>query len=340
MLELRAIEHGYDSQPVLRSIDLVVAQGEIMCLLGPSGCGKTTLLRLIAGLETPRHGDILLHGRSIVRTPAHRRGFGLMFQDFALFPHMNVEQNIRFGLRMQGVNRPAADRRVREALALVDLVGFEKRGVAQLSGGEKQRVALARSLAPQPQLLMLDEPLGSLDAGLRERLMIDVRTIIKKLKLTAIYVTHDQAEAFAVADRIALMHAGRIEVVGAPAELYGNPETVFAAQFLGMTNLLPVDGQRNGQLETPFGTFTIRQDASALLVHPDGIHIIDDDDVSGVKGIVETVIYTGDASQLVVRVNERCALRFRTPARSSNSLHVGQPLRLQIDPSRVLPLRG
>ncbi|MFQ3565492.1 MAG: ABC transporter ATP-binding protein [Aggregatilineales bacterium] len=338
MLELRAIEHRYDSQPVLRSIDLVVAQGEIMCLLGPSGCGKTTLLRLIAGLEMPDHGDILLHGRSIVRTPVHKRGFGLMFQDFALFPHMNVEQNVRFGLRMQGANQLDADERVREALALVDLKGFERRGVAQLSGGEKQRVALARSLAPRPQLLMLDEPLGSLDAGLRERLMIDVRTIIKKLNLTVIYVTHDQAEAFAVADRIALMNAGHIEVVGAPAALYQNPETVFAAQFLGMTNLLSVEGQHDGQLDTPFGTFTIGQDAAALLVHPDGIHIIDD--ATGVDGIVETAIYTGDAYQLVVRINERCMLRFRAPARSLNSLHVGQPLRLQIDPSRVLPLRG
>lgn len=340
MLELRAIEHGYDSQPVLRSIDLAVVQGEIMCLLGPSGCGKTTLLRLIAGLETPRHGDILLHGRSIVRIPAHRRGFGLMFQDFALFPHMNVEQNVRFGLRMQGVSRPDADKLVREVLALVDLAGFEKRGVAQLSGGEKQRVALARSLAPQPQLLMLDEPLGSLDAGLRERLMVDVRTIIKKLKLTSIYVTHDQAEAFAIADRIALMNAGRIEVIGAPAALYRNPETVFAAQFLGMTNLLPAEGRRDGQIETPFGTFAIHQDTAALLVHPDGIRIVDDAADIGINGIVETTMYTGDAHQLVVRINERCALRFRTPAHSLNSLHVGQPLRLQIDPSRVLPLRG
>jgi ABC-type Fe3+/spermidine/putrescine transport system ATPase subunit len=211
MLEVRDVELAFGDLPVLRGVSLEAAEGEIVCLLGPSGCGKTTLLRVIAGLEVPERGDVIFDGRSVRDVPVHRRGFGLMFQDFALFPHLDVARNAAFGLRMMGIPAAERQRRVQEVLSLVGLAGFERRDVAKLSGGEKQRVALARSLAPNPRLLMLDEPLGSLDAALRERLVIEIREIIKQVGRAALYVTHDQHEAFAIADRIIIMNEGRFE---------------------------------------------------------------------------------------------------------------------------------
>jgi ABC-type Fe3+/spermidine/putrescine transport system ATPase subunit len=253
MLNVEAIEKQFDNKPVLRGVSLALASGEIVALLGPSGSGKTTLLRIIAGLERADHGRLRLDGRDLTTIPVHRRGFGFVFQDFALFPHKDVAANVAFGLRM--LKWPAAQvkRRVEEVLALVGLAGFGDRPVHQLSGGEQQRVALARALAPAPRLLLLDEPLGSLDRALRERLMLDLRAILKQpiplndqlpitnnqsTSITAIYVTHDQAEAFAVADRVLVMNDGRIEQAGAPVELYRRPATPFVARFLGMENLL------------------------------------------------------------------------------------------------------
>ena len=197
-----------------------VASSEIVCLLGPSGCGKTTLLNIIAGLEQPESGQVLVEGQDIAGTPVHRRGFGLMFQDLALFPHKNVRDNVAFGLRMANLAPQAIDLRVREVLELVGLAGFEQRDVNQLSGGEQQRVALARSLAPRPRLLMLDEPLSSLDRALRERLMNELRDILTRVGQTAIYVTHDQQEAFALADRVVILNAGRVAQIGTPQQVY------------------------------------------------------------------------------------------------------------------------
>jgi len=237
-LRIDGIRKAFDDTPVLHDVSLDVVRGEIVCLLGPSGCGKTTLLRIIAGLESPDAGRILLEGEDITRTPSHRRDFGLMFQDYVLFPHMTVGQNIAFGLRMHGWSEESIRPRVTELLELVALPGYEDRPVYELSGGEQQRVALARSLAPNPRLLMLDEPLGALDRTLRDQLLIELRDILKHLGQTAIYVTHDQMEAFAVADRVVLMREGRIEQVGTPEALYRRPVSPFAARFLGMTNIL------------------------------------------------------------------------------------------------------
>ncbi len=275
MLELRGITRSFDGVPVLRGIELDIAQGEIVCLLGPSGCGKTTLLRIVAGLEQADSGDVRLDGQSIRDVPVHRRDFGLMFQDFALFPHLDVAGNVAFGLRMRGVSREEQAVRIREALALVGLSGFDQRDVTQLSGGERQRVALARSLAPGPRLLMLDEPMGSLDAALRDRLVVELREIVKRVGLTAIYVTHDQAEAYAIADRVAVMNAGRIEQVGPPQVIYERPLTTFVARFLGLNNIVPVERVEAGRAQTTLGSFAVTAPTEALLLHPDGLTLAD-----------------------------------------------------------------
>jgi ABC-type Fe3+/spermidine/putrescine transport system ATPase subunit len=245
VLKVSHIFKAYPDLPVLHDVSFDVPQGEIMCLLGPSGAGKSTLLRIVAGLERQDAGRVSFDGQDLAHLPVHERRFGLMFQDFALFPHKDVFGNVAFGLRMEG--RPAAEinRRVDDALALVRLAGYERRRVTELSGGEQQRVALARSLAPDPRLLMLDEPLGSLDRTLREQLMNELPSILKEVGLTALYVTHDQGEAFAIADRVLIMRprldlgqGGHIEQAGTPQEVYRQPATRFVAEFLGFHNLV------------------------------------------------------------------------------------------------------
>jgi ABC-type Fe3+/spermidine/putrescine transport system ATPase subunit len=214
LLEICHLCKSYPDGWTLQGVNFVVAAGELLCLLGPSGCGKTTLLRLIAGLETPDDGRVLVNGEDVTPVPPHMRGFGLMFQEYALFPHKDVFGNVAFGLRMQRLSHEAVAGQVAEALALVGLGGFEHRDVSQLSGGERQRVALARSLAPRPRLLMLDEPLGALDRTLRERLLGELPGILRRAGVTAITVTHDQEEAFALSDRVVVMRAGRVVQVG------------------------------------------------------------------------------------------------------------------------------
>lgn len=249
------IHKKFDETPALAGVSFELARGQILCLLGPSGCGKTTLLRIIAGLERPDRGRILFEGRDIGGVPPHKRDFGLMFQEFALFPHKTVGENIAFGLQMQ--HHQALAGRVEAMLALVGLAGFANRDTNSLSGGERQRVALARSLAPRPRLLMLDEPLGALDRALRDRLMLEIRQILKQVGLTAIYVTHDQTEAFGVADRVIVMNEGRIEQAATPPQLYHRPATPFVARFLGFTNLLEATCRDEGQLETGLGQWPV-----------------------------------------------------------------------------------
>jgi len=273
MLEITGLSKQFDGQPALRGVDLTVAAGEVVALLGASGSGKTTLLRIIAGLEQADTGQLLLDGRVLSQIPVHRRQFGLVFQDYALFPHKNVRDNIAFGLRMARWPADKIAARVTAVLQLVGLAGFEEREVYNLSGGEQQRVALARSLAPAPRLLLLDEPLGSLDRALRERLTLDLHRILRGIgpggrddealaALTAIYVTHDQGEAFAVADRVVLLRAGQVEQIGRPVELYRRPATPYVARFLGMENLLvgEVAAVEPLTISTPHGRWLVTAD--------------------------------------------------------------------------------
>ncbi len=242
-LEITNLHKAYGRSAVLQGIEFELQPGQISALLGPSGCGKSTLLNLVAGLDTPDQGTIAWDGANLAGVPAHLRSFGLMFQDYALYPHLNVFDNIAFGLRFAPPERrlrapEALQQRVSEALELVGLQSFERRDVLSLSGGEQQRVALARSLAPRPRFLMLDEPLGALDHTLRERLIGELRSILRRLHQTALYVTHDQGEAFALADQVVLLNQGRVAQRGAPFEIYQHPASPFVASFLGMNNFL------------------------------------------------------------------------------------------------------
>lgn len=350
LLEVRRICKRFDHTPALEEVSLRVDEGEILCLLGPSGCGKTTLLRIIAGLEHADRGQVLFEEQDISAVPPHRRDFGMMFQEFALFPHKNVFENVAFGLRTHRLREEALARRAREMLALVGLAGFEGRDVNALSGGERQRVALARSLAPSPRLLMLDEPLGSLDRALRERLMLELRRILKQVGVTAIYVTHDQTEAFAIADRIAVLDRGRVEQVARPQELYHRPATPFVARFLGFHNLLAGRVVAPGQVETALGVLRPAEDragpgeAVTVLLRPDGATLLTGDGAPPpgstlIPGVVQDRTFRGRHYRLGLQAEAGPRLVFdlagETPPPGSN-----QPVRLALHPGAIVLLAG
>jgi thiamine transport system ATP-binding protein len=237
MLDIDGLVVAFDGKRALDEADLRVQDGETLSVLGPSGCGKSTLLRTVAGLEEPQAGAVRVDGRDLRGVPPHRRGVGLMFQDGALFPHRDVAGNVAFGLRMERAPQAEIDARVAELLDLVGLAGTERREIGTLSGGERQRVALARALAPRPSVLLLDEPLASLDGPLRERLLADLEALFARLEPTVLHVTHDVGEAFALADRVAVMREGRIVQVADPEALWANPVDEWVARFLGLRNL-------------------------------------------------------------------------------------------------------
>jgi ABC-type Fe3+/spermidine/putrescine transport system ATPase subunit len=239
LLSIRELTKSFGGQVVLAGVSLDVEEGEILVLLGPSGSGKTTLLRSIAGFERPDSGDLLLEGEEIADLAPAQRKFGMVFQHFALFPHLSVGRNVSFGLETRGLRSEERDERVREMLALVDLAGFEDRRVDEISGGQQQRVAVARALAPRPRLLLLDEPLSNLDPELRERTRRELKAAIRRVGISAVWVTHEQQEAFDVGDRVAVLSAGRLDQVGPPEELYLRPTSPFVARFVGRASFLP-----------------------------------------------------------------------------------------------------
>jgi ABC-type Fe3+/spermidine/putrescine transport system ATPase subunit len=264
MLELRDIYKSYENNPLLRGISLKLSAGETICLLGASGSGKSTILRMIAGLELPDSGKILWDGIDLASTPPHLRDFGLVFQDYALFPHLDVFDNVAFGLRMKSWVKEEIENRVKEVLGLVDMREFDRRNITDLSGGEQQRVALARAIAPGPRLLMFDEPLGALDRALRDELLFQVRRILPQTQIPAIYVTHDQDEAFTIADRILMLHNGQIVRQGTPTEVWTSPDSAWAAEFLGLGNVIEGTCQSRivkltgWNVDTAFGLFGVK----------------------------------------------------------------------------------
>ena len=350
LLELRRIEKAYEGQLLLRGFSLEVAAGETVCLLGPSGSGKSTLLRIVAGLELPDGGQVFWEGQDLAAVPPHRRGFGLMFQDFALFPHRNVAENVAFGLRMQGVARTEIATRVHEALDRVNLLSFSQRRVTDLSGGEQQRVALARALAPRPRLLMLDEPLGALDRSLREQLSQELRRILHETRIPAIYVTHDQEEAFTIADRLVLLHEGQMVQAGTPDEVYNRPVSTWAARFFGLGNLTEgrVAALDPLRIETPLGMFRSNSCPTVhsvgqrvvVLLRPAASRLPDVGEAAATAGdnrltgrVIDSV-FRGEGFRVTLRCAGDAELYFHLPNRAA----VGEVIRLEMRPESVLCL--
>ncbi|MFO1540346.1 MAG: ABC transporter ATP-binding protein [Chloroflexota bacterium] len=356
MLVLAGVAARYGPREVVRDIDLSVPAGQVVSLLGPSGSGKTTLLRLVAGLERPSAGRILLAGRDLADVPVHARGIGLMFQDYALFPHRDIGGNVGFGLRMAGWDAERIRARVAEVLALVGLPGTERRPVAQLSGGEQQRVALARAIAPNPRLLMLDEPMGSLDRALRERLPDELAALFRALSLTVLYVTHDQDEALRVADRIVLLAGGRIEADGTPEALWSAPPTVFAATFLGFRAIghgtiedgllrgpwgpipllpgQPAGGAADDAARAAVAAAVARGTPVPFLLRPDALRL---DAAGALAGSVAARRFRGDHVLVTVRFAD--APDLEVEVRGGALPAPGAAVRVAIDPAGLVPLR-
>jgi putative spermidine/putrescine transport system ATP-binding protein len=313
-LSIRGLTKRFEGTVAVDGLSLDVARGEILALLGPSGSGKTTSLRLLAGFETPDGGAIVVDGEDVTRhSPAARR-FGMVFQHYALFPHLNVAANVAFGLRVKGED---AARRVREVLEMVDLAGYEPRAVAALSGGQQQRVALARSLAPAPRILLLDEPLSNLDPALRERTRRELRRAIRHVAITTVFVTHEQEEAFDLGDRVAVLSGGRLEQVGTADELYDEPASPFVASFVGRTAELP--GERVGG-----------RAGTVALVRPEAMRFVANSDAP-LEGVVTERRFVGAQAYFTVDGGGGMLFEVQAPLKA---VQVGQRVRVAVD--RVL----
>jgi ABC-type Fe3+/spermidine/putrescine transport system ATPase subunit len=317
-LRLTGLTRFFEGVLAVDDVNLDVAYGEFLTLLGPSGCGKTTTLRMVAGFITPDRGDIWFGDRRVTDVPPHQRNTAMVFQSYALFPHMSVADNVGFGLKMRKVEGAERARRVAEALEIVGLTGYEKRRPGQLSGGQQQRVALARAIVTRPDILLFDEPLSNLDAKLREKVRIEIRELQTRLGITSIYVTHDQDEALVMSDRIVVMNKGRIEQIGEPGAIYRRPKTAFVADFLGLANILDGAIEGEGLAATPVGPLRIA-DAADLEAGPVKICWRPEDMKLGaaglenrISGTARHVIFRGNVTELRLEVN-------------------GQILRIQID---------
>jgi len=322
-------------------VNLEVADGEFFSLLGPSGCGKTTTLRLIAGFERPDSGAIVIDGEDQATVPPHRRPVNTVFQSYALFPHLTVELNVGFGLRYHDVDKAGTRQRVGEALELVQLGGMEKRKPTQLSGGQQQRVALARSLVLNPSVLLLDEPLGALDAKLRKSLQIELKSLQEEVGITFIYVTHDQEEALTMSDRIAVMSHGRVEQLGTPSEVYESPSSSYIAEFLGVSNLMDVEVLSVGE-----GRTTVRLGGQVLAalggfgdtgpamvsIRPERIQVLNGDqsgDSNVVTATVDRLVYAGPVINVLARVEGLPEIQVSIPNQGeATHLTAGQAIRL------------
>ena len=332
-----------DGTRALEPVNLDIASGETVVLLGPSGCGKTTVLRIIAGLEQPDAGGrVLFNGDDVTPVPIERRKVGMVFQSYALFPNMTVADNIAYGLKIRGIGKAKRKARVAELVALTGIEGLEQRRIDQLSGGQRQRVALARAVAVEPRVLLLDEPLTALDAALRERLRGELDRLLRKLGITTVYVTHDQAEAMALGDRIVVMSKGAIAQVGSPRDIYFEPASRFVAEFIGAANILEADC-RGGALELPGGHLTLPNGATSgttlAMIRPESIRVVEPTDAA-LSGQVEAVSFTGDRQKLTISGAANKAIQVDIP--NSLDLRPGQRVGLSVPPDaiRILPVEG
>jgi spermidine/putrescine transport system ATP-binding protein len=311
-ITFRGVTKRYGGQDALQATDLEIEEGEFFCLLGPSGCGKTTTLNLVGGFIAPTSGEILIRGENVNRLPPYKRAVNTVFQNYALFPHMTVRDNVGFGLKMAGIAKRDAGGRIEEALGLVGLDTFADRLPAQLSGGQQQRVAVARALVNQPAVLLLDEPLGALDLKLRKRLQIELAEIHRDVGTTFVYVTHDQEEAMSMATRIAVMNEGRIEQVGRPHEIYHRPKSAFVADFIGESNFIEVEVRDGGKAALDNGAEVPAPEPSAagrasgratLMVRPESIQVqrVADSNGTGLRGRIAQSSFLGSHTRVAVK---------------------------------------
>jgi spermidine/putrescine transport system ATP-binding protein len=354
-LELHELEKRFDEVTAVDAISLDVAAGEFFSLLGPSGCGKTTTLRMIAGFERPTKGEILLDGTDLAAVPPDRRNVNTVFQSYALFPHLNVLDNVAFGMRYQKVARKERERRAKEALELVELGDYAKRRPHQLSGGQQQRVALARALVLRPSVLLLDEPLGALDAKIRRALRVELKALQEEVGTTFIFVTHDQEEALSMSDRIAVMHEGRVDQVGTPREIYEGPATLFVADFLGVANVMDVevvtsDGRgcrlRVGERELRAECDFVGSGAASAVVRPERLRVLPHDQTGEnfIPGMIDRTIYVGSNLQVMVRLANGGVLQASVPndGVDLDSHEQGAPVSVHVPPDalRILAPSG
>ncbi|WP_137895923.1 ABC transporter ATP-binding protein [Ramlibacter sp. 2FC] len=341
-LDIRGLGKRFGSHEALADVSLSIRRGEFVCLLGPSGCGKTTLLRIIAGFEKADRGHLLLEGRDIVALAPHQRGFGMVFQSLALFPHMSVADNIAYGMKLRGVAAAQRRRRVEELLELVQLPAVADRPVSALSGGQRQRVAIARALAVPPPLFLLDEPLSALDAQLRDNMQIELRQLQQRFGVTTVVVTHDQHEAMMLADRLVVMKQGRVQQCDRPTEVYRRPANAFVAEFLGAANLLPGTAQADGSLHVlgaalPADTRLAAGSAVTLAVRAEDVGLqalADSAEPAGqLVGDIEFVRDLGPQTELIVRCGAE-RLRCRSAHTELRRLGVGQQVAVRIDARR------
>jgi spermidine/putrescine transport system ATP-binding protein len=325
-VQLIQLAKRFGDTTAVDGIDLHIPEGEFFSLLGPSGCGKTTTLRLIAGFEQPSAGRIVLDGKDVAHTPPHHRNVNTVFQSYALFPFLSVFDNVAFGLRFQHVSKADRADKVRHALSLVQLDGYEKRRPTQLSGGQQQRVALARALVLNPSVLLLDEPLGALDAKLRRALQVELKVLQETIGITFLYVTHDQEEALTMSDRLAVMSKGRIQQVGSPAEVYEEPSTAYVADFLGVSNLMSAVAEGDGRVRLgDFGFAAGRGERGArgpirIVVRPERVGLEEHESFGDnrIPGMVERVLYVGPVIQVLVHLAHGETLQASMPNRGGD----------------------
>ena len=352
-IDIVAVTKTYDGNTrAVDAVDLSIREGEFFSLLGPSGCGKTTTLRMIAGFETPTKGVIEVGGADVTHVPAHKRDMGMVFQNYALFPHRSVSENVAFGLRMRGMDRTTIARKVADALAQVELVGYEDRRPGQLSGGQQQRVALARAIVIEPRVLLCDEPLGALDKKLRQAMQFELKQLQRKLGLTMVFVTHDQEEALAMSDRIAVMNAGKVEQIGAPSDIYDRPSTRFVADFIGDTNLFHGEVIRDGG-----GNYVLQVDqglsielaalpeatgAVSIALRPEKIRLATPPALTGhgLNGVVESANFQGGSVLYRIETAGGRRLLAQQPNNGSHEpFQAGAAVALRWKPSDIVILR-